>query len=817
MKQVREYMSLNARVSAMAFLTAFVTLFMQVLVHRMVSAKLLNNYAFLMISLTMLGFAFSGVLLSRFLDRFTKNIEQTIVTSASLFSISIIGVSALFYLADIGSQSSHSRAGYLLALIKWIPFALLYAVPFACAGLMLCALLARRDFSVRRIYCFDLIGSAMGALAVIPSITLLGVERSLIAGCAALLLGAWLLMVPAGRTVRALAAAAAIVIALSAGLSDRLFTLYYPQGSLLAMSRVPGSGLVVEQTVWDPLARIEVSRIAPPDPETSSFPSLLGENRLFLGRFKRMITQNNYAFAYAPDYDGTAASVTGIEETIYASAYHAISVRRPSTLIIGVGGGYDVLGALAFDAADVTAVEINRATVRVLTDIYREYFRKWVEDQRVRLVQDEGRHYLETTSRQFDIIQLSEVGTYSGTAGIGHVFTENHLYTLEAFDLYLSRLTGQGVLNMMRLEVRQPRIVLRALTTAVAALRRAGIERPADHIMLLMQKNGRFGALLVKKTAFTEGEQERLRAWTLGRKALTLAAAPTMNDQRSNLYQAFLALGSKEKEEAFLALYPFDVSPIDDNRPFFFRFSYWWHVLADDPMIRDSSIPIMEYNVLLLTVIICAAAALCIYAPLRYFTFQNVRTPHAARYSIYFAGLGTGYLAIEIALLQKFGIFLGHPNYALSVVLASLLLFTGFGALFSGTLMRILGNARYASFALAGVIILEYALVLPHLLEFIGWPFVLRAALVVSLVCPIAICLGIFMPFALEQLKLTGTAHFIPWAWGINGIFSVLSPVLSVALSITWGINALLLSAIPIYLMAAFSWPETNETNTSGP
>jgi hypothetical protein len=111
---------------------------------------------------------------------------------------------------------------------------------------------------------------------------------------------------------------------------------------------------------------------------------------------------------------------------------------------------------------------------------------------------------------------------------------------------------------------------------------------------------------------------------------------------------------------------------------------------------------------------------------------------------------------------------------------------------------------------------LEYALVLPHLLEFIRWPFVLRAALVVSLVCPIAICLGIFMPFALEQLKLTGTAHFVPWAWGINGIFSVLSPVLSVALSITWGINALLLSAIPIYLVAALSWPEAHTTASSG-
>src|SRR5207302_5050469 len=134
-----------------------------------------------------------------------------------------------------------------------------------------------------------------------------------------------------------------------------------------------------------------------------------------------------------------------------------------------------------------TGVEINAATVKILKQTYRDYFKNLVQDPRVHLVQAEGRHYLATTQRQFDVLQLSGVDSFSGTPGAAHVFSENYLYSTEAFDLYLSHLTDNGILNMMRLEYPRPREMLRALTTAVDALRRAGTERPADHIMMLTQ------------------------------------------------------------------------------------------------------------------------------------------------------------------------------------------------------------------------------------------------------------------------------------------------------------------------------------------
>ncbi len=792
------------RAAGLAFLTAAVTLLLQILVHRMVSAKLLNNYAFLVISLTMLGFALSGVILSFSLPRFVNRLPDAANVCASLFVLSLLLASYGFYQSDAEAQFALSRPGFVLSFFRWMPYALLFALPFTFCGLVLGALLSSPDLPARRIYFWDLLGSATGAFAVIPAIHLLGVETSTLVACAAFLAGAGLLAPPPSSRVRGLVAATALVLIGCAYSKDRVFDFYYPEGSMLAATRHPASGIVLEHAAWDPLARIEVSRIPPPDPERMFYPCLVGENRAFLGRFRRMLTQNNYAYTYAVDYDGERASLTGIEETIYSAAYQAISVHAPRVAVIGVGGGFDLLNALYFGASRVTGIEVNAATVGILTRTYRDYFRSWVSDPRVELVQGEGRHFLSTTAERFDVIQLSGVDSYSGTPGAAHVFSENYLYTSEAFDLYLARLTEPGVLNVMRLEYVPPREMLRALVTAVGALRRAGVARPADHVVTVTATNGAFTALLVKKTAFTDAELDRLEAWTSRSPFMKLSAAPRRETGES-YYRAFLGQGDAAKERAFVAGYPFDISPTVDDRPFFFKYSFWWHLFPADPMIWGN-VPVMEMSLGLLLVAIGLAALVSVYLPLRYFARQGLRTPGVARWLVYFGGAGLGYLAIEIALLQKFGLFLGHPNYALSVVLAALLLATGLGSLFSATIVESLGGIRFVSYALCGVVLAEHLVLIPYLPRMIGLPIVARVLVVFLLVMPIGIALGTFVPSALDRLKGEAPA-FVPWAWGLNGIFSVLAPVVAIAVSMSWGISALLLAALPVYLAVGWSWP----------
>jgi spermidine synthase len=800
------------RAAAVAFTIAFATLMAQILFHRIISAKLLNNYAFLVISLTMLGFACSGVILSRWLARWLDHMDEMTVVWSALFVLTTIGATLIFYHAGIGTQLIFSRRQFLGMLFKTLPYALLFAVPFVFSGLLLGLLLSHPRLPTRKIYCWDLVGSACGAFAVLPSISFWGVETALLGVCVLLLITTLVLARPARKNVYWLTAGAFVSVVLCFAFERPLFSFHYPQGTPLSATEYPGSGVVLEDVRWDPVARIEVSRIPPPNPATMWYPSLIGSNPSFLARFERFITQNNYAFTYAVYYDGKPESLEGIQETIYSSAYIAKTTPNPKVAVIGVGGGFDILTALHFNASEITGIEVNRATLHILQEDYAGYFRAWVGDPRVKLVYDDGRHFLKSTDKKFDIIQLSGVDSYSGTPGAANVFSESYLYTTEAFELYLSRLNPNGILNVMRLENLPPRQMLRILTTAAAALRHAGVDQPAAHIEMLSQSDGRFMALLVKKTPFTTGEEDRLAHWTTTTRFIVPAVTPHLVSTQKSWYQLFLEQATDADREAFYEASPYNIRPATDDTPFFFNFSRWSHLpffikfsrWADWPMMRYA-VPVMEITLIVMFCLVGAVVLLCVWLPLRYLTQAGAAAP-PHRHGLIFAGTGLGYLAVEIALLQKFGLFLGHPNYALSVVLAGLLFATGLGALGSATLGRWLGGPRFISYALALLMMAECVFVFPGLNQ---WPiddFSLRVLVVLALVMPLGVLMGTYVPTAVEQLKATAPG-FIPWAWGINGVFSVLAPVLSVAFSMTWGITALLLSAVPIYLIVGWLYP----------
>jgi hypothetical protein len=323
-------------------------------------------------------------------------------------------------------------------------------------------------------------------------------------------------------------------------------------------------------------------------------------------------------------------------------------------------------------------------------------------------------------------------------------------------------------------------------------------------VVTVSATSGIFTALLIKKSPFTEPELDRLAAWADRSPFIDISAAPR-RDTGANLYRRFLELGDPRRERAFVADYPFDISATVDDRPFFFKYSFWWHVFPADYIVW-AYVPVMEYSLILLLLAIGLAALVSIYLPLRHFAHQGLRAPSAWRWLVYFGGAGLGYLAVEVALLQKFGLFLGHPNYALSVVLAALLLATGLGSLFSGTIVRRLGGIRFVSYALCGIVLAELLFLFPRLPALASLPFPVRVSLVFGLVAPIGVCLGVFVPSALERLK-SEAPDFVPWAWGVNGIFSVLAPVLAIAVSIGWGISALLLVSLPVYLAVGWSLP----------
>lgn len=797
-----------ARAALVAFVVAGTTLSLQILMHRLVSAKLLNNYAFLVISLTMLGFAAAGVALTAIQDKVRARLGEALVHGSCLMALTAVVSIALFASSHLEAEFQMTRLSLLRSFAVWAPYAFLLTIPFVFAGTMLGALLSDLRLSTRRIYAFDLAGSALGSLVVLPLFRLISVEAAIILVLLILTAGVGVIVRPTQGAARAGLAATLLILLAGMAVRDQLFAIYYPDGSMLAATRNPKSGLKLEYKEWDPLARIEVSSVPGLRPPGQTvYASLFGDNGAFLARYRKLLTQNNYAFTYAVDYDGRPESLIGIEETIYASAYYATPIARPKVAIIGVGGGFDVLTALRFDASEITGIEINAATVNILKNVYRDYFRHWVDDPRVTIVNADGRHYLSTLNRDFDVIQLSGVDSYSGTPGAAHVFSENYLYTAEAFDLYLSRLSENGVINMMRLEHTPQREMLRALVTAVGALRRAGVTEPRSHIVTLTEHSGAFTAVLVKKTPFSSAELDRLRTWAAARPSFGISAEPGPPvTEPANGYQAFLSLGDPRLERAFVASYPFAIDPVTDDRPFFFNFAFWWHLFPEDSILW-ASVPVLQMSLVLLGSLVSLAAALTVILPLMLLSRRGIQTGRQrGRFAVYFSGLAIGYLGIEIALMQLFGLFLGHPNYAISVVLAALLLSSGMGALMAESILRRLPNIRFVAFLLAGFILGEFLLAFPKLSSMLGWPFGARVLIAALLIWPVGVCLGVFMPAGIETMKGL-SPELVPWAWGVNGVFSVLAPILAVGVSTTFGISALLLSTVPIYLLAAFSLP----------
>jgi hypothetical protein len=317
---------------------------------------------------------------------------------------------------------------------------------------------------------------------------------------------------------------------------------------------------------------------------------------------------------------------------------------------------------------------------------------------------------------------------------------------------------------------------------------------------------GNLTSILVKRKPFTPPELDRLEVWARDRKGFALTAGPGRNDERKNAYQAFLSLREARLERVFAARYPFDITPTVDDRPFFFRSSRWGHLVSGET-VHQVHPPVMELSLLVLSSVIGVAVVLSVGLPLAALPSARADRGRLARYGLFFAAVGLGYLTLEIGFLQKFGLFLGHPNYALSAVLASLLFFSGLGSFVSEALVRRLGGIRFLAYALAGVMLLLHLAVFPLLPRLAPLSLAARMALVIVLLAPPGLLLGCFFPTALEALKREAPS-FVPWAWGLNGVFSVLAPILAIAFSMTFGISALIVASLPIYLLAAWCLPD---------
>ncbi len=477
--------------------------------------------------------------------------------------------------------------------------------------------------------------------------------------------------------------------------------------------------------------------------------------------------------------------------------------------MIGTGGGRDLLSALVFGASSVDGVEINPIIVNdVMRDRFKEYSGGVYENPAVHVHVEDGRSFVRRSPERYDIIQASLVDTWAATAAGAFTLTENSLYTVEAFGDYLDHLNDRGVLSISRWVFDG----LRLISLAQEQCARRGWNA-ADRLAVIQHDS--VATFLLKKTPFTAEERDHLAAVSrdLGFTILYLPGMPppSLGDNRDDYARLILA----PDRNAFYAAYPFDVRPTTDDRPFFFHTTKLRNQtfiaallgLLGHPVVRPSNPGAWATGgltaLLVLLAISFSLVVLFIVGPLAV-TARDALAPGWRRWLAYFACLGCGFMLIEVALLQRFVLLLGHPVYSLTVTLLSLLLGTGVGSLLS----RRVSPARTrlvaaAACLLVATVALLWGTALPAIINVaIGWVLPVRLMVAVALMFPAGMLMGIPLP---AGVRLIAARHpqLVAWAWGINGALSVLGATLAVFIAMNWGFSVTLACGAALYVLAA--------------
>jgi len=475
--------------------------------------------------------------------------------------------------------------------------------------------------------------------------------------------------------------------------------------------------------------------------------------------------------------------------------------KRSKVCIIGAGGGFDILTALsAGDAEHVTGVELNGDIVDVVADHVKAFAGDLYGLPNVRLEITEGRSYIRNFQGTFDIIHISLVDTWAAASTGAYSLAENYLYTKEAFIDYIDHLSPDGILTVTRWLLVPPKECLRLAALAITSLEDIGVENPENNIVFV--GSGKMAALLLKREAFRQSEVIQIQE-LCEKYGLEILYAPGINN--SNIFSKFIYL---ENKNLFYDLYPLNIEPPTDDKPFYFHY-YTWNKIR---LSKLSDLLFSWYKndvsyLILITVLLQAVipSALFILAPLGIAGKTEISKSRLRwRFLLYFGCLGMGFMFIEVTLIQKFILFLGHPVYSLSVVLSSLLIFAGLGSLFISDMNPRSTKRLLTILGILSGVVLAYSFVLPRLSYiFLGLPLIARFVISVLLLAPLGFLMG--MPFPIGvRMASDANPRLVPWAWGVNGCLSVISSVLSVIIAMSFGFSVVLKFAAIVYLFAMF-------------
>jgi len=786
----------------------------EVLLMRLFSIIQWHHFAYMMISLALLGYGVSGAFLMLLQGPLLRRFSASYLSNLALFSVSSVGCFLLAQMLPFNAEEVLWDPRQTLWLLCTY---LLLAVPFFFAANAIgLALMFYRE-RLARIYAADLAGAGLGSLGVLVLLFVVLPEQALtvlgLLGIVAALLGAWELR--RGLTVAWLLVPLAAALLLVPG---RWMTLEMsPYKGLSQSLRVKDSRVIAQRS--SPLGLLSV--VESPTIPLRYAPGLslnaTTEPPAQLGVFT-----DGDGLSVINRYTGELQTLAFLDQLTSALPYHLRPVRR--ALILGAGGGADVLQALYHHTLRIDAVELNPQFARLVSTDYADFSGHVYQAAAVSLHIGEARSVAASSPGDYDLIQVSLLDSFSASASGQYALSENHLYTVEALGEFLQKLAPGGYLSITRWIKLPPRDTLKLFVTAIDALRAGGVSDPGQQLVLI--RGWQTSTLLVKNGAVSAEEVEQLRAFCAARSfdrawypGITPGESNHYNRLRDDWFHAAAAALLGEQRKRFLEDYKFNLDPSSDDRPYFFHF-FKWQTLPEILQLRTrggAALTDAGYLVLVATLLqAIVASVLLILLPIRIHQRRNRSPRQRMRRSGvagYFLMLGLAFLFIEIAFIQKFLLFLHHPLYAIAVVLSSFLVFSGLGSAFVGRVSPgEHGNLLVQVVTTIVLLCTVYLLLLGALLEQLAHLSEPARILVsASLIAPLAFCMG--MPFPLGLARLADYAPaLIPWAWAINGCASVVSAVLATLLAIHLGFSAVIALALVLYALSLWLYPVPCET-----
>ncbi len=816
-------------------LASFASLLLELALTRLFSVVLFYHFAFLAISIALLGLGAGGVfayLCRRWLARWT--VQRLGATVCAVNAVVIVLALEVVLHVPVSLNLAWANFGRLSVMY------VAAAVPFFLTGVLFSSVFARETRRISELYGADLVGGAISCLAVVPLLNWLGGPNAVVFAALAMAVAAATWADSRRLRHRAIVLSLALVALLAANHSGRLIDIVYAKG----MRRDQPWMLFAR---WNALSRVEVDQA---------------------GEGKNIVIDADAATAIMnvdpQNWGETQPSGYNWKDDLMSAAPAIANVLRPqgAYAIIGPGGGVDVLRAIANGSPSVTAIEINPLIAStIMRGRYADYAFHLYERPQVHLHVGDGRSWIRASRDRFDVLQMTLVDTWASTAAGAFALSENNLYTVEAFREYFDHLNPEGFIAITRWEFRRPREALRVVSQAIGALQAMGVEDVSRHFIVVadgpLDEDGRPVTVLAKKTPFTWSEEREVLRHVDENSDLYPLYTPTrftgvsdgessdepwgaeswINDLRHERraaeeavtpFQRFILLPPQPSKTGlvggpgphdraalgdlrfsprreFIRNYPYNIAPVSDNAPFFFFTFKTGDALRN---VLEGSGRGMDWKNNLGVVVLGIVLVISLVAVLAFLIgplalHGEARGQHLLPL-LYFIALGLGYILVEIALIQRFVLFLGHPTYALTVVVFLMLLASGAGSAGSRRLLARTAQVRPV-LAVIALLVVVYIFALPAVLgTLVGLPFPAKLAISGVLLAPLGFVMGMPFPTGLRHIaaETSQASSTIEWAWAMNAASSVLGSVAAVIVAIQFGLNAALAGGVAAYLAA---------------